>query len=185
MLTIRIRADMRFKVCSTLLNHSLPARDALTRVFQGMPVCQVMYKETLTSVLRILQFSVPLVKLMALQFSWRCSVHPCPHGRRPHSCLPAPPSWRCSSHPCPHARRPHSCLSAPPSVPITDSPGFDVTVRRSLIAQRRAQREPLHFFSHSGHVRVERKLLNNSLQIFVHEPLHGCLAAHRVCGPCP
>ena len=61
MLTIRIRADMRFKVCSTLLNHSLPARDALTRVFQGMPVCQVMYKETLTSDLRIL--------LMALQFS--------------------------------------------------------------------------------------------------------------------
>ena len=77
MLTIRIRADMRFKVCSTLLNHSLPARDALTRVFQGMPVCQVMYKETLTSVLRILQqFSVSTVGethgaaiLMALQFS--------------------------------------------------------------------------------------------------------------------
>ena len=79
MLTIRIRADMRFKVCSTLLNHSLPARDALTRVFQGMPVCQVMYKEeTLTPVLllRILQFSVSTVGethgaavLMALQFS--------------------------------------------------------------------------------------------------------------------
>ena len=76
MLTIRIRADMRFKVCSTLLNHSLPARDALTRVFQGMPVCQVMYKETLTSVLRILQFSISTVGethgaavLMALQFS--------------------------------------------------------------------------------------------------------------------
>ena len=30
MLTIRIRADMRFKVCNTILNHSLPARDALT-----------------------------------------------------------------------------------------------------------------------------------------------------------
>ena len=77
MLTIRIRADMRFKVCSTLLNHSLPARDALTRVFQGMPVCQVMYKETLTPVLlRILQFSVSTVGethgaaiLMALQCS--------------------------------------------------------------------------------------------------------------------
>ena len=160
MLTIRIRADMRFKVCSTLLNHSLPARDALTRVFQGMPVCQVMYKETLTTVLRILQFSVPLVKLMALQFSWRCSSHPCPHGRRP-----------------------HSCLSAPPSAPIIDFPLLDVTVRRSLIAQRRAQREPLHVFSHSGHVRVERTLLSNSLRIFVPEPLHGCLA-HRVCGGC-
>ena len=61
MLTIRIRADMRFKVCSTLLNHSLPARDALTRVFQGMPVCQVMYKETLTPALRILQLSVSTV----------------------------------------------------------------------------------------------------------------------------
>ena len=75
-LTIRIRADMRFKVCSTLLNHSLPARDALTRVFQGMPVCQVVYKETLTPALRILQFSVSTVGethgaavLMALQFS--------------------------------------------------------------------------------------------------------------------
>ena len=76
MLTIRIRADMRFKVCSTLLNHSLPTRDALTRVFQGMPVCQVIYKETLTTVWRILQFSVSTVGethgaavLMALQFS--------------------------------------------------------------------------------------------------------------------
>ena len=76
MLTIRIRADMCFKVCSTLLNHSLPARDALTRVFQGMPVCQVIYKETLTTVWRILQFSVSTVGeahgpaiLMALQFS--------------------------------------------------------------------------------------------------------------------
>ena len=58
MLTIRIRADMRFKVCSTLLNHSLPARDALTRVFQGMPVCQVMYKETLTPALRFVALSL-------------------------------------------------------------------------------------------------------------------------------
>ena len=61
MLTIRIRADMRFKVCSTLLNHSLPARDALTRVFQGMPVCQVMYKLCVYYNSQ----SVPLVKLFA------------------------------------------------------------------------------------------------------------------------
>ena len=56
-----IRADI-FLTASLLTNAS-PARDALTRVFQGMPVCQVM------PALRILQFSVPLVKLMALQFS--------------------------------------------------------------------------------------------------------------------
>ena len=93
-----------------------------------------MYKETLTSVLRILQqLSVSTVGethgaavlILALMGGARILA----------------------------------CLSVPPSAPIIGFPLLDVTVRRSLHAQRRAQREPLHVFSHSGHVRVERTVL--------------------------